>query len=79
MIIVDLPQAVRGEQYMMRLIYNMEEAMIVLDHEMGCHMMDLCREMDAATEIDGMSDEDHDMGDRIYELILHLGFMKKPS
>jgi hypothetical protein len=47
--------------------------MIVLDYETGCQMMDVCRAVDAATEIDDTFDEDHDMGDMIYEMTLHLG------
>ena len=51
MIIAGLPQAVRGERYMMMLTYSQKEAMIILDYKTGCQMMDVCREVDAATEM----------------------------
>ena len=40
-------------------------AMIVLDYETGCQMMDVCRAVDAATEIGDTIDEEHDTGDMI--------------
>ena len=46
--------------------------MIVLDYETGCQMMDVCRAVDAATEIGDTIDEEHDVGDMMYEMTLHL-------
>ena len=36
-------------------------------------MMDVCMAVDAATVIGDTIDEDHDLGDMIYEMTLHLG------
>ena len=65
MVIAEPPQVLCGEGYMILLTYSKEVAMIVVDSETGCQIMDICMAVDAATEIGDTIDEEHDTGDMI--------------
>ena len=74
MIIVEMPQTVSREGYMALFTYRKEVAIVVLDHELGHRMIDVCLAANAAV---GTWDtvKGYGFGDLTYEMFLHLGSM----
>ena len=72
LIVAEMPQAVSGGRYMALLTYREEVTMIVLDHELGLQMIDLCLAADGAAEKCDTIDKGYGFGDLTYEIILYL-------
>ena len=54
------------------LTYGEEVTLVVLDHELGHQIVDVCLAADAADEECHTIDKGYGFGDLIYEIILHL-------
>ena len=59
------------------LTYGEEVTMVVLDHELGRQMVDMCLAADAADEECNMIDKRYGFGDLTYEIILHLDYWRQ--
>ena len=69
-----MPQMASREGYMVLFTYRKEVAIVVLDHELGHRMIDVCLAANAAV---GTWDtvKGNGFGDLTYEMFLHLGSM----
>ena len=72
LIVAEMPQAVRGGRYMALLTYREEVTMIVLDHNLGLQMIDVCLAADGAAKKCDTIDKGYGFGDLTYEIILYL-------
>ena len=72
LIVAEMPQAVNGGRYMALLTYGEEVKMVVLDHELGRQLVDVCLVADATDEECLTIDKGYGFGDLTYEIILHL-------